>query len=316
MMPITVRDQLPAINTLRQENVFVMPQSRAQTQEIRPMRLAILNLMPNKVETEVQFIRLLANSPLQVNVELLRLDTHRSKNTSEQHLDMFYKYFSEVKNENYDAMIVTGAPLAHLEYSDVAYWQELKEIFDWAEQHVTSTLFSCWAAHAGLFHHYGLKRKLKAKKLCGVFKHHRYFEHAALTRGFDDEFLVPHSRYGHINEADIANHSQLEVIAGSPEVGAFLIKNKSGSQVYLTGHPEYDADTLKKEYLRDLEKDENAPKPNNYFPNDDASTKPSKTWQSHAFLLFSNWLNYYVYQTTPYDINLVSQDVRTNNYAE
>ena len=315
-MPITVRDQLPAINTLRQENVFVMPQSRAQTQEIRPMRLAILNLMPNKVETEVQFIRLLANSPLQVNVELLRLDTHRSKNTSEQHLDMFYKYFSEVKNENYDAMIVTGAPLAHLEYSDVAYWQELKEIFDWAEQHVTSTLFSCWAANAGLFHHYGLKRKLKAKKLCGVFKHQRYFEHAALTRGFDDEFLVPHSRYGHINEADIANHSQLEVIAGSPEVGAFLIKNKSGSQVYLTGHPEYDADTLKKEYLRDLEKDQNAPKPNNYFPNDDASAKPSKTWQSHAFLLFSNWLNYYVYQTTPYDINLVSQDVRTNNYAE
>lgn len=315
-MPITVRDQLPAINTLRQENVFVMPQSRAQTQEIRPMRLAILNLMPNKVETEVQFIRLLANSPLQVNVELLRLDTHRSKNTSEQHLDMFYKYFSEVKNENYDAMIVTGAPLAHLEYSDVAYWQELKEIFDWAEQHVTSTLFSCWAAHAGLFHHYGLKRKLKAKKLCGVFKHQRYFEHAALTRGFDDEFLVPHSRYGHINEADIANHSQLEVIAGSPEVGAFLIKNKSGSQVYLTGHPEYDADTLKKEYIRDLEKDQNAPKPNDYFPNDDASAKPSKTWQSHAFLLFSNWLNYYVYQTTPYDINLVSQDVRTNNYAE
>lgn len=315
-MPITVRDQLPAINTLRQENVFVMPQSRAQTQEIRPMRLAILNLMPNKVETEVQFIRLLANSPLQVNVELLRLDTHRSKNTSEQHLDMFYKYFSEVKNENYDAIIVTGAPLAHLEYSDVAYWQELEEIFDWAEQHVTSTLFSCWAAHAGLFHHYGLKRKLKAKKLCGVFKHQRYFEHAALTRGFDDEFLVPHSRYGHINEADIANHSQLEVIAGSPEVGAFLIKNKSGSQVYLTGHPEYDADTLNKEYLRDLEKDQNAPKPNNYFPNDDASAKPSKTWQSHAFLLFSNWLNYYVYQTTPYDINLVSQDVRTNNYAE
>ena len=315
-MPITVRDQLPAINTLRQENVFVMPQSRAQTQEIRPMRLAILNLMPNKVETEVQFIRLLANSPLQVNVELLRLDTHRSKNTSEQHLDMFYKYFSEVKNENYDAMIVTGAPLAHLEYSDVAYWQELKEIFDWAEQHVTSTLFSCWAAHAGLFHHYGLKRKLKAKKLCGVFKHQRYFEYAALTRGFDDEFLVPHSRYGHINEADIANHSQLEVIAGSPEVGAFLIKNKSGSQVFLTGHPEYDADTLKKEYLRDLEKEQNAPKPNNYFPNDDASAKPSKTWQSHAFLLFSNWLNYYVYQTTPYDINLVSQDVRTNNYAE
>ena len=316
MMPITVRDQLPAINTLRQENVFVMPESRAKTQEIRPMRLAILNLMPNKVETEVQFIRLLANSPLQVNVELLRLDTHRSKNTSEQHLDMFYKYFSEVKNENYDAMIVTGAPLAHLEYSDVGYWQELQEIFDWAEHHVTSTLFSCWAAHASLYHHYGLKRTLKAKQLCGVFKHLRYFEHAALTRGFDDEFLVPHSRYGHINEADIANHCQLEVIAGSPEVGAFLIKNKSGSQVFLTGHPEYDADTLQKEYLRDLEGDENAPKPENYFPNDDASAKPSKTWQSHAFLLFSNWLNYYVYQTTPYDINLVSQDVRTNNYAE
>lgn len=315
-MPITVRDQLPAINALRQENVFVMPKSRAKTQEIRPMRLAILNLMPNKVETEVQFIRLLANSPLQVNVELLRLDTHRSKNTSEQHLDMFYRYFSEVKEENYDAMIVTGAPLAHLEYSDVGYWQELQQIFDWAEQHVTSTLFSCWAAHAGLFHHYGLKRNLKPNKLCGVFKHQRYFEHAALTRGFDDEFLVPHSRYGHIDAHTIKQHEALDVLAGSEKVGAFLIKNKSGSQVFLTGHPEYDADTLQKEYLRDLEKSEHAPKPENYFPGDNASAKPSKTWQSHAFLLFSNWLNYYVYQITPYDINLVSQDVRTNNYAE
>ena len=315
-MPITVRDQLPAIKTLRQENVFVMPKSRAKTQEIRPMRLAILNLMPNKVETEVQFIRLLANSPLQVNVDLLRLDTHRSKNTSEQHLDMFYKYFSEVKDDNYDAMIVTGAPLAHLEYDEVGYWQELKQIFDWAEHHVTSTLFSCWAAHASLFHHYGLKRSLKVDKLCGVFKHYRYFEHAALTRGFDDEFLVPHSRYGHIDFQAIKQVDELEVLAGSEQVGAFLIKNKSGSQVFLTGHPEYDADTLQNEYLRDREKSGDVSKPENYFPNDDITATPSKTWQSHAFLLFSNWLNYYVYQTTPYDINLVSQDVRTNNYAE
>ncbi|MCG7560742.1 homoserine O-succinyltransferase [Pseudoalteromonas sp. McH1-42] len=315
-MPITVTDDLPAISHLRHENVFVMPQSRASTQEIRPMRLAILNLMPNKVETEVQFIRLLANSPLQVNVDLLRLDTHRSSENSEQHLNMFYRYFSDVRKENYDALIVTGAPLAHLEYEDVTYWEELQAFFDWAEHHVTSTLFSCWAAHAGLFHHHGLKRELKKNKLCGVFRHQCYFEHGALTRGFDDEFLVPHSRYGHIEASQIDACEELVTLAGSERVGAYLIKNVSGSQVYITGHPEYDADTLSKEYFRDCEKGPDAPKPENYFPKDDASAKPSKTWQSHAFLLFSNWLNYYVYQTTPYDINLVSQDVRTNNYAE
>ncbi len=315
-MPITVQDELPAISHLRQENVFVIPKSRASTQEIRPMRLGILNLMPNKVETEVQFIRLLANTPLQVNVDLLRLDTHRSSENSEQHLDMFYRYFSDVKDTNYDALIITGAPLAHLEYDEVGYWQELKEFFDWAEHHATSTLFSCWAAHAGLFHHYGLKRELRADKLCGVFEHQCYFDHAALTRGFDDRFLVPHSRYGHIELARVAEHEQLMTLAGSDEVGAYLLKNQSGSQVYITGHPEYDADTLLKEYQRDIQKGPDAPKPKNYFPENNPELKPSKTWQSHAFLLFSNWLNYYVYQTTPYDINLVSQDVRTNNYAE
>ncbi|TMP11865.1 homoserine O-succinyltransferase [Pseudoalteromonas sp. S3178] len=315
-MPITVKDELPAIARLREENVFVMPKSRAKTQEIRPMRLAILNLMPNKVETEVQFIRLLANSPLQVNVELLRLDTHRSSSNSEEHLDTFYRYFSEVKDNNYDALLVTGAPLAHLEYDDVAYWDELKVIIDWAEQHVTSTLFSCWAAHAALYHRYNLKRDLKEDKLCGVFTHQCYFDHGALTRGFDDTFLVPHSRYGHIDINKINACDDIVVLAGSEKVGAYLMKNKSGSQVFITGHPEYDADTLKAEYERDLQKSPDAPKPENYFPNNDASKKPSKTWQSHAFLLFSNWLNYYVYQTTPYDINLVSQDVRTNNYAE
>ncbi|WP_105255663.1 homoserine O-succinyltransferase [Pseudoalteromonas sp. T1lg75] len=315
-MPITVQDALPAISQLRQENVFVMPKSRASTQEIRPMRLAILNLMPNKVETEVQFIRLLANTPLQVNVDLLRLDTHRSSANSEQHLDMFYRYFSDVKDTNYDAVIITGAPLAHLEYDEVGYWQELQEFFDWAEHHVTSTLFSCWAAHAGLFHHHGLKRELQANKLCGVFEHQCYFDHGALTRGFDDRFLVPHSRYGHIDIDKIAECEELVVLAGSDEVGAYLLKNQSGSQVYLTGHPEYDADTLQKEYQRDVDKGLDVDKPKNYFPEDNPALKPSKTWQSHAFLLFSNWLNYYVYQTTPYDINLVSQDVRTNNYAE
>ncbi|SFB83557.1 homoserine O-succinyltransferase [Pseudoalteromonas denitrificans] len=315
-MPITVQDQLPAIAALRNENVFVMPQSRAKTQEIRPMRLAILNLMPNKVETEVQFIRLLANSPLQVNVDLLRLDTHRSKNASEQHLNTFYRYFSEVKHLNYDALIVTGAPLAHLEYTDVAYWKELGVIFDWANSHVTSTLFSCWAAHASLFHHYDLKRELKENKLCGVFKHHCFSEHGALTRGFDDNFLVPHSRYGHISLEQIDNIPELEVVAGSSEVGAYLIKNSSGSQIFITGHPEYDADTLAGEYARDVAKGPKAPLPENYYLNDDPKSVPSKTWQSHAFLLFSNWLNYYVYQTTPYDIKLISQDIRTDNYAE
>jgi homoserine O-succinyltransferase len=315
-MPITVQDQLPAIAALRNENVFVMPQSRAKTQEIRPMRLAILNLMPNKVETEVQFIRLLANSPLQVNVDLLRLDTHRSKNTSEQHLDTFYRYFSEIKDDNYDALIITGAPLAHLEYEDVGYWQELEVILNWAESHVTSTLFSCWAAHASLFHHYGLKRELKKNKLCGVFKHQCFSEHGALTRGFDDDFLVPHSRYGNISLAQIATVPELEVLAGSDKVGAYLVKNQSGSQVFITGHPEYEADTLAGEYARDVAKGADAAIPENYFRNDEPKNEPSKTWQSHAFLLFSNWLNYYVYQTTPYDIKLISQDVRTNNYAE
>jgi homoserine O-succinyltransferase/O-acetyltransferase len=315
-MPITVTDELPAIARLRQENVFVMPKTRAKTQEIRPMRLAILNLMPNKVETEVQFIRLLANSPLQVNVELLRLDTHRSSSHSEQHLDTFYRYFSEVKNSNYDALIITGAPLAHLEYQDVAYWDEFTTILEWAEQHVTSTIFSCWAAHAAMYFHYNLKRELKDDKLCGVFTHQCYFEHGALTRGFDDTFLVPHSRYGHIDINKITACDELVVLAGSDKVGAYLVKNKSGSQVFITGHPEYDANSLKAEYQRDLEKSSEAAKPENYFPDGDPTKQPSKTWQSHAFLLFSNWLNYYVYQTTPYDINLVSQDVRTNNYAE
>ena len=315
-MPITVKDALPAITALRQENVFVMPQSRARTQEIRPMRLAILNLMPNKIETEVQFIRLLANTPLQINLDLLRLDTHRSSENSAQHLDMFYRYFSEVRQENYDALLITGAPLAHLEYDDVLYWQELKELFDWAEHHVTSTLFSCWAAHAGLFHHYGLKRALKKQKLCGVFQHQCYHKHTALTRGFDDGFLVPHSRYGHIETTQIEACSELEVLAGSDCVGAYLIKNRSGNQIYLTGHPEYDADTLQREFERDIANNSATILPENYFPDDDPQQAPLKTWQSHAFLLFANWLNYYVYQTTPYDINLVSQDVRTNNYAE
>jgi len=233
-MPITVKDELPAIARLREENVFVMPKSRAKTQEIRPMRLAILNLMPNKVETEVQFIRLLANSPLQVNVELLRLDTHRSSSNSEEHLDTFYRYFSEVKDNNYDALLVTGAPLAHLEYDDVAYWDELKVIIDWAEQHVTSTLFSCWAAHAALYHRYNLKRDLKEDKLCGVFTHQCYFDHGALTRGFDDTFLVPHSRYGHIDINKINACDDIVVLAGSEKVGAYLMKNKSGSQVFIT----------------------------------------------------------------------------------
>lgn len=315
-MPITVKDALPAISQLRQENVFVIPQSRATTQEIRPMRLAILNLMPNKVETEVQFMRLLANTPLQINVDLLRLDTHRSSANSEQHLNMFYRYFSEVKHTNYDALIITGAPLAHLSFEQVGYWQELQMLLDWAQQHVTSTLFSCWAAHAGLFYHYGLKRQLKKEKLCGVFAHQCYFPHSALTRGFDDNFLVPHSRYGQVDLDTIANHPDLEVLAGSPQVGAYLLKNTSGSMVFLTGHPEYDADTLKKEYQRDISNGLDVEIPEQYFPHDNPANEPLKTWQSHAFLLFSNWLNYYVYQTTPYDIDQVSQAVRTNNYAE
>lgn len=315
-MPITVKDFLPAIDILRKENIYVMPKTRAVTQEIRPIKIAILNLMPNKSETETQFIRLLSNTPLQINIELIRLDTHNSSANSVSHLDFFYRSFSSIKQQNFDGLIVTGAALSHVPFDEVDCWDELKEVFAWAEKHVTSTLYSCWAAHAALFFHYNIARKLLKNKISGVFTHQCCFSHSALTRGFDNNFLVPHSRFGHIDIELLEQNPNLLVLAKSPEVGAFLIKNNSGSQVYITGHPEYDAHSLRREYLRDLERGKNPSIPKNYFNEDNVFSEPSKTWSSHAFLLFSNWLNYHVYQTTPYDINLISQDIRTNNFAE
>mgnify|MGYP000232589003 CR=1 FL=1 len=314
-MPIRVPDQLPAITALRQENIYVMPEHRADSQDIRPMQVAILNLMPDKITTEIQLVRLLSNSPLQVNVDLVRLQ-HQAKNTSEAHLDNFYRYFNDVKDKNYDGLIITGAPLGLKNYEDITYWPQLQEVLAWAEQQVTSTLFLCWAAHAAIYHHYGLKHEIRDNKLSGVYLHEKWQSKAPILRGFDDNFFVPHSRYGEIPLTQLREHEELICVSGSEEVGAYLMQDKSGTKVFITGHPEYDTDTLASEYFRDVAAGINPDVPVNYFPNNNAHKKPLKTWQSHGYLLFINWLNYYVYQKTPYDINKVSENVRTDNYAE
>lgn len=315
-MPITVRDELPAIDQLQRENVFVMRQSRAEHQDIRPLKLAILNLMPNKVETETQLIRLLSNSPLQFSVDLLQLDSHVSKNTAKDHLDAFYQRFSDVLEQNYDGLVVTGAPLGKFDYEQVDYWPELQKVFAWAEQRVTSSLFLCWGAHAALYHYYGITRQLRDEKLTGVFHHQRYCDFSPLVRGFDDEFLAPHSRYSQVPLDAIAAQPDLQVLAGSEQVGAYLVKSLQGDKVFITGHPEYDARSLANEYQRDLATlGAQAPKPQGYFTDDDPALPVKKSWHSHAFLLFSNWLNYYVYQATPFDIRQVSDKVRTEHHG-
>jgi homoserine O-succinyltransferase len=313
-MPIRVPDKLPAIDALRQENIYVMPEHRADTQDIRPMQVAILNLMPDKITTEIQLIRLLSNSPLQVNVDLVRLD-HQAKHTSEDHLDTFYRYFDDIKDKNYDGLIVTGAPLGLKEYDDITYWPELQKILDWSEKHVTSSLFLCWAAHAAIFHSYGVKHDIREQKLSGVYLHEKWQSKAPILRGFDDQFFVPHSRYGQVPIDALEKIDDLILIAGSEEVGAYLMQNQSGTRVFITGHPEYETLTLHEEYQRDLTAELDPQIPTNYYPNDNASLKPLKMWQSHGYLLFINWLNYYVYQKTPYDISQVSENIRTDNFA-
>lgn len=302
-MPIKIPDQLPALSILDNENIFVMSENRAASQEIRPMQVAILNLMPNKIETEVQILRMLSNTPLQINIEFVRIHKNVSKNTPEEHLENFYYLFDDIKHKQYDGLIITGAPLALLDYSQVKFWDKICEVFDWAEKNVTSTMFSCWAAHAALYHHYGINRHLRKQKLSGIFKHKPLDDKEPLTRGFDENFNVPHSRYGYIDKSDYESISEIQILAESADAGVYLAASKNKQQVYLTGHPEYDTSTLHEEYLRDCSKDANAALPQNYYQDDDPCKSPVGSWRSHGSLLFTNWLNYYVYQMTPYQLD-------------
>ncbi len=302
-MPIKIPDQLPALSILDNENIFVMSENRAASQEIRPMQVAILNLMPNKIETEVQILRMLSNTPLQINIEFVRIHKNVSKNTPEEHLENFYHLFDDIKHKQYDGLIITGAPLALLDYSQVKFWDKICEVFDWAEKNVTSTMFSCWAAHAALYHHYGINRHLRKEKLFGVFKHKPLNDKEPLTRGFDENFNVPHSRYGYIDKSDYESLPDVQILAESADAGVYLAASKNKQQVYLTGHPEYDTSTLHEEYLRDSSHSRNTTLPKNYYQNDDASKPPIGSWRSHGSLLYTNWLNYYVYQMTPYQLD-------------
>ncbi|MBO7209347.1 MAG: homoserine O-succinyltransferase [Clostridia bacterium] len=304
-MPIKIPNNLPAEKTLAQENIFVMNENRAITQDIRPLNIVILNIMPTKIATETQLLRLLSNSPLQVNVQFIATETYTSKNTPKEHLHTFYKTFDEIKKEKFDGMIITGAPVEQMPFENVDYWKELTEIMEWTKTNVTSTMHICWGAQAGLYYHYGVQKYPLEKKLSGVYKHTLKRKNKMLTRGFDDEFNVPHSRYTYVKEEDIKKISELEIIATSKDAGVYLVTSKKGKQIFVTGHVEYDADTLAGEYFRDLDKGIEIDIPENYFENDDPSKKPKNSWRSTANLLFSNWLNYHVYQTTPYDINKI-----------
>lgn len=300
-MPVIIPDNLPASGILESENIFVMNHFRAFHQDIRPLRIIILNLMPNKAETEVQLLRLLGNSPLQLDIELLHPATHKSKNTPIDYLMEFYTTFESVKNNKYDGLIITGAPVEKKEFEDVDYWEELCDIMEWSKENVFSTLHICWGAQAGLYYHYDVPKYEYDKKLSGIFSHKIIQQNSPLIRGFNDEFEMPHSRYTYVKEEDIIN-KRLSVLAISDEAGPAIIANKGGRQIFVTGHFEYTKNTLKDEYLRDVKNNLNPDIPKNYFKNDNPNENPVMTWKSHAFLLFMNWLNYYVYQTTPYDI--------------
>jgi homoserine O-succinyltransferase len=302
-MPLNIPDQLPAIEILQEENIFVMRETAAIHQDIRPLRIVILNLMPIKTTTETHILRLLSNSPLQVEVTLLHTMEHVSKNTPIAHLKSFYKNFSQIRDLKFDGMIITGAPIEHLDFEEVDYWEEMKEIMDWTEHHVTSTMFICWGAQAGLYHYYKIPKYPMNKKMFGVFTHHVNNPKVPLVRGFDEEFLAPHSRHTEVRRADIEKVPDLEIISESPVAGVYMVKNKGGRQIFITGHSEYDPETLKEEYERDLKKGLPIEMPVNYFPDNDPSKPPMVKWKSHANLLYYNWLNYYVYQITPYNIN-------------
>ncbi|MUK39157.1 homoserine O-succinyltransferase [Aliivibrio fischeri] len=306
-MPIKIPDQLPATEVLREENIFFMQESRATTQAIRPLKVIILNLMPKKIETETQFLRLLSNSPLQVDVELLRIDNRTSKNTPTEHLDTFYRQFEGIKDRNFDGLIITGAPLGLVQFEDVIYWDHLQTIMTWAKDHVTSSLYVCWAAQAGLKLLYDLPKRTRKEKLSGVYKHTNLDQHHPILRGFDDQFLAPHSRYADFSADYLKSHTDLDILATSKEAGVYLAATKDKRNVFVTGHPEYDSFTLHNEYVRDLGEGMEPTIPVNYYPDDNPNITPKATWRSHGHLLFSNWLNYCVYQQTPYDLEHFSE---------
>ena len=307
-MPIRIPNDLPAAETLLQENIFVMPQDRAMTQDIRPLEIALVNLMPTKIATETQLSRMLGNTPLQVNLTLVQMKSHESKNTSQDHILSFYKTFDEICHRKFDGLVITGAPVEHLEFEDVDYWGELCRIMEWSKKNVHSTFHICWAAQAGLYCHYGIRKHPLPEKLFGVYPHTKDYKRAILLRGFDDIFYAPHSRHTTVLREDIEKVPELEIIASSEEAGVYAVKTKAGKHIFITGHPEYDPDTLKNEYLRDKNLGLPISVPRNYFPNDDDTREPVVRWRSHGNLLYSNWLNYFVYQTTPYDIMEIGEE--------
>lgn len=307
-MPINIPNDLPAADILAGENIFVMLEDRAKTQDIRPLKIAIMNLMPTKITTETQILRLIGNSPLQIDITLIHPKTYESKNTPKQHLSRFYKNLEDIKEETFDGLIITGAPVEHLEFEDVDYWEELTRLMEWSKSHVFSTLHICWGAQAALYYHYGIDKEKLPEKLFGVFYHYKTVKNNKLLRGFDDMFLAPHSRHTGISADDIKNEKNLEIVSQSDKAGVYIAVSKDDRQVFVTGHSEYDIFTLKDEYDRDIKAGKDITPPENYFPMNDPKKPPLVTWRGHANLLFSNWLNYYVYQETPYDVSQLGSD--------
>ena len=313
-MPIKIPNKLPAVEVLNNENIFVMTDTRAQSQDIRPLKILVLNLMPLKIETETQLARLLGNTPLQIEMELIRTKSYKSKNISQEHLIAFYKTFDDIKVNYYDGMIITGAPVENLEFEEVEYWGELCEIMEWSKSHVHSTFHICWGAQAGLYYHFGIKKHPLERKLSGIFPHIADHKTSILFRGFDDVFMVPHSRHTTVYREDIEKEPKLKILSSSEDAGVYAVSTKNGRQIFITGHSEYDANTLKNEYIRDVKAGlDNVDMPKNYFPDNDPDKQPLCTWRSHANLLFSNWLNYFVYQTTPYNVNDIKKDENEKN---
>ena len=302
-MPIKIQSDLPAKAELEEENIFVMDENRAISQNIRPLEIIVLNLMPIKQDTELQLLRGLSNTPLQIDVTFLQMSSHVSKNTSASHIKKFYQTFEEIKNNNYDGMIITGAPVEKLEFEEVNYWDELITVMEWSKKHVTSTIHICWGAQAGLYYHYGIRKELLPKKLSGVYKHRVMNRKEPLVRGFDDVFMAPHSRYTQASRQQILDNPRLKVLADSDEAGIYIVLGDGGKEIFVMGHPEYDRLTLDQEYKRDIDKGIEPDLPVNYYPDDDCNRKPLLSWRSHANNLYTNWLNYYVYQITPYDLN-------------
>lgn len=302
-MPIKIQSDLPAKAELEEENIFVMDENRAISQNIRPLEIIVLNLMPIKQDTELQLLRGLSNTPLQIDVTFLQMSSHVSKNTSASHIKKFYQTFEEIKSNNYDGMIITGAPVEKLDFEEVNYWDELTTVMEWSKKHVTSTIHICWGAQAGLYYHYGIKKELLSKKLSGVYKHRVMNRKEPLVRGFDDVFMAPHSRYTQANRQQILDNPRLKVLADSDEAGIYIVLGDGGKEIFVMGHPEYDRLTLDQEYKRDIDKGIEPNLPVNYYPDDDCNRKPLLSWRSHANNLYTNWLNYYVYQITPYDLN-------------